>query len=700
MKEIIIQKIGARVSGLYRGQGFPGIINDLPGDASLAKFKEEIRLDVDGSSPQMMASGVIRSGLRHKVQWIARLEPEEFNRWKGTIWNMTGDQDYMPWRSINMTVNNVTEDRDRCLTVQYLGHGIPSRTRDYNLTQKHFNRLDVVVDSTGNINPVTVLDLENFNNQSEILASNFQSISTVMERAGLRSRLTINRDAQLEGPDDGTWSTVEIVDAFRTWATQQKNENTPRAWVLNIGRHEEGPEISSLVMNNIGGRKLSGISVMYDSFLTKPTVGKTEFIDSSNRRLFMSTIHGLGDALGLGHSWQKRGLGIDGIPGIPLENEREARSFMNDPIRVAGGENLFFSDFNFNFSDTELMIMRHGTAFPGPVHSLEWYQRNGNIDVSHDTSENLDLQFRLNRQQSVVQFMEPVIMEMKLTNRGQTPILIDNDILENQNQMTIIINRNGTMVRQMKPMFHMHRQFQKQVLMPGEVIFNEMMISVGQDGWLIDEAGLYTIEGVLHLDDGDLVATPLIMRVEPARSYEEEVFAQDFLTVEMASLISAGGSLLLSNCNNILKEITDKFSNRQVAKHAHRLLGLTMVRDYKLLLVDKKPADNKTISQIGGHLEVVAADMNNGLEHLLLAAENDNDRAVNTFGHIGYVKLVNQICDLLIEQDRVNVALNLQKNLKDTMVNRKIKTTVIDEITTNISRIKARTSKKEKKAKN
>src|SRR5687768_7847725 len=36
---------------------------------------DELRLDVDGAYPQMAASGTIRSGLQHRVDWAARLSP-------------------------------------------------------------------------------------------------------------------------------------------------------------------------------------------------------------------------------------------------------------------------------------------------------------------------------------------------------------------------------------------------------------------------------------------------------------------------------------------------------------------------------------------------------------------------------------------------------------------------------------------------
>src|ERR1044072_3972039 len=52
--------------------------------------KEELRLDVDGRFPQMVASGTVRGGVATRVSWIANLTASGSNRWTGTIWFKDG----------------------------------------------------------------------------------------------------------------------------------------------------------------------------------------------------------------------------------------------------------------------------------------------------------------------------------------------------------------------------------------------------------------------------------------------------------------------------------------------------------------------------------------------------------------------------------------------------------------------------------
>lgn len=688
--------MGLTVSGMYRGQGHLGLTGGVTGETNLAVEREEIRLDVDGHYPQMMASGVIRCGVKNKVQWLARLSIGGPNRWSGTIWGVNGNADHMPWRGITLTVNNTWQDRERRLTAVFTAPGLPSRTREYVLSSRHFSCMDVMIDSVNKTPQVTGFDVTTTPVHPEVTDGNTRTISGIMDRTGMQTRVVSNEKTNLKADGDTTWSTAEIVDAFRVWSRHNEDENTEKTWIMNVGTHELAPEIGSMVMDEIDGRKANGISIFQNSFRTETTTTES----TVNRDIIFASLHGLGDVLGLGHSWQKRGIGQTHLPGLPLDNEPEARSFMNDPHRVKGGNDRFFNDFTYRYSDTELMLLRHGVGMTDAGNNLDWYERHGFGGVTTGTTEDLDLTFRLNRTTPVVQFMEPVIMEMKLTNRGLTPLLVDNDILENQNQLSVVISRNGFPARHLKPAFHIHRRYQRLVMMPGESIFGSVMISVGREGWMIDNPGTYNIEGMLHLDGGDLVARPLLIRVEKARSFEEEIIAQDFLTTEMASLISSGGSLLLSNCNDILNEITQRFGGHRVALHAHRLLGTTMVRDHKLLLIDGKIQRGNTVADTGGGFSVINADLDEGMLHLMAAVNNTDDRSIETFGHIGFLELVNRASDQLMVAGRKTDAVKIQSEMLETMTRRHVKNSVIDGINQTIKRFNTTTVRKAKKASN
>ena len=66
-----------------------------------------------------------------------------------------------------------------------------------------------------------------------------------------------------------------------------------------------------------------------------------------------------------------------GDPWIPLTDDSEARSFMNYPSRVAGGEAAFFGNFRFRFLDEELVFMRHAPRRFVQMGNEDWFSNHG-----------------------------------------------------------------------------------------------------------------------------------------------------------------------------------------------------------------------------------------------------------------------------------------------------------------------------------
>ncbi len=87
---------------------------------------------------------------------------------------------------------------------------------------------------------------------------------------------------------------------------------------------------------------------------------------------FWTAVHEMGHGFNLAHAWQK----ALGNPWIPLANQPEARTFMNYPFNVAGGETAFFSDFRFRFTDDELVFMRHAPRRFVQVGNANWFDNH------------------------------------------------------------------------------------------------------------------------------------------------------------------------------------------------------------------------------------------------------------------------------------------------------------------------------------
>ena len=87
---------------------------------------------------------------------------------------------------------------------------------------------------------------------------------------------------------------------------------------------------------------------------------------------------------------------------------------MNYPYNVAGGQTAFWSNFAFRFSDPELLFIRHAPERFVQMGNAAWFDRHGfeSPDAALQASE-YRLEVRANRERTIFEFLEPVILEVK-----------------------------------------------------------------------------------------------------------------------------------------------------------------------------------------------------------------------------------------------------------------------------------------------
>jgi hypothetical protein len=64
--------------------------------------REELRLDVDGRYPQMVASGTLFLRLQARMHWIANLTTTGPDTYAGAIWYTDGDTNLLPYTSVSI----------------------------------------------------------------------------------------------------------------------------------------------------------------------------------------------------------------------------------------------------------------------------------------------------------------------------------------------------------------------------------------------------------------------------------------------------------------------------------------------------------------------------------------------------------------------------------------------------------------------
>ena len=649
------------VSGLYVWQRSTTRPDPIPPFLA-PNFKfEELRLDVDGFYPQMVASGVAVAPPAIQVHWIANLTASQPNVWNGEIFYKNEFAAFFPYTNVQIQVTSGFPGKSA--TVTFFGGGGLNRVHTYNFKSPYFHSVDFEFDSAEGEEAVTTVNTCAHPRRPSNLPCEELSIQEVYRRAGFDVTTTPGSTVPLIGAGpDAKWSDQEMHDAMQSYWSHFASKGQWAMWVFFASLHEMGQSLGGIMFDDIGPNHRQGTAIFNDSFISQPPPNDPNPLAWVQREIFCTSCHEMGHAFNLAHSWQKS----LGRPWIPLRDESEARSFMNYPNRVFGGQESFFSTFEYRLSDQELLFMRHAPAQFVQPGNADWFDHHAFQAANVSPEPMLKLELRANREKNIFEFLEPVTLELKLTNILAEPQLVDENLLSRIDSMTVILKKDGKTARQFIPYAQYCWQSKKRVLMPGESVYESLFVSAGLNGWDIAEPGYYTIQIDLHVNGEDIVSNKLRVRVEPPRGYNEEFIAQDLFSDDVGRIISFDGSRFFAKGNDTLREVAERLPERRVALHASLALGNAMKSDYKYL--DENPYEPR--KQFG--IKIQPAHTEEAYKLLTVALTAHPVAAVESFGHIDFTWYVNRFSDWLAHQGAVEEAVKSQDVLYQIMSNRQM----------------------------
>lgn len=643
--------------------------------------RQELRLDVDGYYPQMVASGTIVSSMSKTIHWIANLTANNSNSWSGNIWYKDGDVAIFPYTNVEIQVTHSWLHNKQSATVTFSGGGVANLVRTFRYKSPYFHCVEFEFDSVEGTTAVTTVETHAHPNRPASLPEETLSIEKAFERAGFNVKKSggDNTIPITATGGDARWSDMEMHDAMQTYWSRFANKPQWSLWVLFASLHETGRSLGGIMFDDIGPNHRQGTAIFNDSFIKNAPPGDANPEAWVQRMRFWTACHEMGHSFNLAHSWQKQHPPEWGNAWIPLTNEPEARSFMNYPFNVSGGQTAFFADFEYRFSDGELLFMRHAPARFVQMGNADWFDHHGFQQAIVSPEPTLQLELRVNRKTALFEFLEPVVLELKLTNISSQPQLIEEKLLAMLDHMIVMIKKDDKPARQFVPYAQYCWQHQLRALMPGESVYESLFVSAGKNGWDIAEPGYYTIQIALHLEEQeqDLVSNPLRLRIAPPHGYEEEFLAQDFFSEAVGRILTFDGSQVLSKGNETLHEVADKLSNRPVAIHAKVALGNSMAYESKQLIVrDITPAkvmESKLIA-------VSSPDQKEARQQLSAALIDNQNLAAKTLGHIDYKYYVDRFSNWLANQGDTKAAVKIQNDLYQTLSDRNVLDRVLQDI--------------------
>lgn len=626
---------------------------------------DELRVDVDGHNPQLTISGLIVSGLADRLHWIAKVaRGGGANNWAGDIWFKDGTSSLLPHTHVAVSIAQSGSSFEA--TVTFSG-GVTDLVRTYRRNSPYFHPVEfefAVVEGTFS---TMSIDTGVHPNRPTDLPRETLSIETVFQRAGFDVTVSGHQGAvplSTAGANQ-TWSNTELHDAMQTYWTRFANKPQWAFWILFAARHDEGPSLGGIMFDDIGANHRQGTAMFNDSFIATPPTGDPAGDEWVRRMRFWTIVHEMGHTFNLAHSWQES----LGTPWLTLQDEPESRTFMNYPYNVQGGQTKFFSDFYYRFSDQELLFMRHAPERFVEQGNAEWFDNHGFRQADVSAEPKFHLVLRANRDVPRFDFMEPCMLELKVTNISEDPQIVGEHLLQSAERMVVIIKRDGGPARRWLPFAQYCYKNTKTVLLPGASKYDSIFVAAGRDGWNLAEPGNYTLQALIRIADEDVLSNKLRIRILPPRGYDDERLAQDYFSEDVGRVYAFDGSRVMTSANAVLQETVDQMPDRPAARHALIALGHPLVKEGKVL---DATADDKNPEALSpdSAIEPTTANLDDAEKTMKKALLDNADGAAETLGHVDYKVYSDYLSDALAKEGDKADAVKVQDNLYKTLERR------------------------------
>ncbi|NEQ39610.1 MAG: hypothetical protein F6K40_26490 [Okeania sp. SIO3I5] len=661
------------------------------------------RLDVDGTDPQMQFSVCWQNPTQY-VLFIAKIQPAGTNKWEGDIW----------YRYKDAHQYNISGIKPNKMSVEYhekspdssflkfdfykdkkhlIGESGLLRTSDY------FRQTQLELDYEKDVDYWLTYDTSSLPRPAGVAAEEL-TLEKIYGRAGIKitRSAAVNAVSSAGAGTNARWNTQELHDAMI--ANWSRKEGDPWAmWVFFAKSYENFPGYVTfgVMFDDIGTYQRSGTAIFsqaiedyYPSWINN----RDAII---KRHHFRTMIHEIGHAFNLAHSWQKQS---GSRWHSSVVNEPNAGSFMNYPRKVAGGEDAYWRDFGFRFSDQELLFLRHAPEAFVSMGSATWFTNHADRESTMELMEELSgqdpesvtlqLDLRVNKQRPVFEFMEPVTLELKLKNISNKPRSVDKSILKDIGHITIDITRNQSETKQYRSYSQPCFAHEKITLQPGESLFSNLFLSAGSLGWYIADPGSYEITITLSAekedDEGKEIVSSsfslVVLRPSPQKRREEEKLAQDVFSDDVGRILAFQGSRILESGNDILQELTERLPQANAVPHAKVALALPKLKNFK------------TVDFSNGQPQVKVQDakLEEASQELQKVLVEKGTETADTLGNIGFKQISDQLSQELEDKQDNKTAVAIQENVIQVMDKRGVKlpTQVKQEIESKVNSLKSK----------
>jgi len=555
------------VSGRYTGAG-----RGTP-------FTIELRIDVDGPDPlQRVSADIFDVTAGHAIYCGSLIvdRPERVERQDGMTLMGPGtftSTTATAWIEVRVTRS---EAPSRATLARFDRRGGRSGpVYDCTFQSPFFRRVELTEDCEEGVDPVEVYDTAALRSA----ATGKRTIVTAFADAGVDLQVTGERTAVATAAAgaDGAWSDPELHAAMarrlgsptaRDWAV----------WLLHARLHKRD------VLSD-GSQRLLGI--MFDEYQRHGCAVFYHWLQGrtpeKRRQQLFACVHEIGHAFNLQHCWQTSLAG----PARP-----DARSWLNNPDGYPGGEDEFWSEFPFEFDQTELAHLRHAflddvvmggrpLAEPPPSPDDTGSRR------ADPTGPGLRLRVFAPRE---LLYGVPATIGLELSATSAAPQSVAPVLGPRPGSVDILIRRPNRTDFVFEPLVRHCRGDAPTVLRPGDPpVRDYAFVHYGRHGFSFGDPGRYELRARYVAPDGTVVLSPVASIDLHAPMSQADRDARRLLYGNeqglLMSLMGSGRSTLRDG-DVSLQEFAERHPHHPAAAAAQVIRATSAARDFKTIATD------------------------------------------------------------------------------------------------------------------
>lgn len=217
------------------------------------------------------------------------------------------------------------------------------------------------------------------------------------------------------------------------------------------------------------------------------------------------------------------------------------------PASAPGGEPAYWASFPFQFTDNELIHLRHG-FYKNVIMGADPFGKGAAevdpemFDEPIDDNSGLALDLRA---KETFEYGEPVVVELKLSATDLRGRETHRYLHPNDDFVGVAICEPSGRTRVFEPMLrHCADEDRTIVLDPGQpAVYDSAYIGFGRDGFYFDEPGVYSLRAQYIAGDGSRIASPILrLRVRPPATREDEQGGELLMGEQQGQLLALLGS--------------------------------------------------------------------------------------------------------------------------------------------------------------